>query len=187
MLIYKEDTLQKLIEDFLRGDDNSFRNLAILIHQDVLNISYRYVGNIEDAKDILQEVLIKIHRKVRSFKRRSKASTWIYRLTVNASIDFLRKKRSFFNLKKKASIHKEKYTFSKDKETEDKKKVIENMLKVLPLRQKNAFILKHFEGLKIKEISKILKCSQSSVKTHLRRAVDNLRKIVEVENEMPVK
>lgn len=68
-------------------------------------------------------------------------------------------------------------TLPRDKlKQQDSQERIQRALKRLPLRQKNVIILKHFEGMKISQISQVLGCSESSVKTHLARAVMHLRK-----------
>jgi RNA polymerase sigma-70 factor (ECF subfamily) len=115
-----------------------------------------------------------LHKIWESFK----ISTWIYRITINASIDFLRRK------KKKVSFKEEIASDSKDRDKE-KEEILKEAISKLPLRQKNVIVLKHFEGLKIKEISKILNCSQSSVKTHILRGIRNLKRILkDYEKEM---
>ena len=69
---------------------------------------------------------------------------------------------------------------------EDERKLrLRRSIRALPRRQKNVIILKHYEGLKIREISKVLGCSESSVKTHLARALQALRGKVEVQDEVP--
>jgi RNA polymerase sigma-70 factor (ECF subfamily) len=96
---------------------------------------------------------------------------------VNASIDFLRKKKRIFSFKEEivsGSIEKGNGREEKDEE----KDILKEAISKLPLRQKNVIILKHFKGLKISEISKILNCSQGSVKIHLFRGIKNLRKIL---------
>ena len=177
MLKYKEETLLDLIDRFTAGEEDCFRKIALLVHQDVLNIAYRYVGNAEDAKDILQEVLFKLYRKLRFFKRRSKASSWIYRVVINASIDFMRKRKRFFSLKERHKKNSRiEFRDAESIELEDRKVLMGKAMNSLSVRQKNVFILKHHQGLTIEDVSNILKCSQSTVKTHLARAVEALRK-----------
>jgi RNA polymerase sigma-70 factor (ECF subfamily) len=180
MLVYKEEQLGNLIEKFLSGDEGVFSEIAKLIHEDILNIAYRYVANLEDAKDILQEVLLKIYRQVRFFRGSSKFSTWLYRITVNTSVDFLRKRKNRLALQIKSLQDKKVNISTEDKEECEKKFLVQEAMQKLPLRQKNVFILKHYQGFTIEEISKILGCSISTVKTHLLRGIDNLRKNMEV-------
>jgi RNA polymerase sigma-70 factor (ECF subfamily) len=183
MLYNKEKELITLIEEFIDGNEPAFEEIARLVTSDLVNIAYRYLGNVEDAKDIAQEVLLKLYRKLRGFRHASKASTWIYRITLNTCIDSLRRKSRLTPLEEAITRDQEaEGRVSQELERQDIRQRVQCALAKLPLRQKNVLILKHFQGLKINQISQILGCSPSSVKTHLARAVERLRK--EVQNEM---
>ena len=93
MLYQKEKELSTQVEAFLDGEKAAFDRLGRLVMEDIVNIAYRYVGNREDAKDITQEVLIKLYRGLSGFHHSSKIATWIYRVTVNASLDYLRRQK----------------------------------------------------------------------------------------------
>jgi RNA polymerase sigma-70 factor (ECF subfamily) len=176
----KEEALKKLVDSFVGGNQEAFAALATMVHADILNIAYRYLGNIEDAKDVLQEVLIKIHRNLQSFRNASRFSTWMYRITVNAAVDTLRKRKSLFNVAQRFLLdEKEKMSFKAASSSDDKEILIKAAIEELPLRQKNAFILKHYQGFTIEEVSKVMGCSISSIKTHLGRASSNVRKKME--------
>jgi RNA polymerase sigma-70 factor (ECF subfamily) len=179
MLVYKEEEVKSLMEEFLAGKEPAFEGIARLIHPDILNIAYRYVGNPEDAKDVLQEVLFKIHRSAKSFRSNSKFSTWIFRITVNSSIDFLRKRKKSLDLKSRYLRDRQEQSSGSDDVSQEKETMVREALEKLSLRQKNVFILKHYQGLTIEEIGNVLGCSLSSVKTHLSRAIYFLRKNME--------
>jgi len=178
----KEEDIRRLTDNFLNGDNAAFSELAKLIYSDILNISYRYLANMEDAKDALQVSLLKIHGGLKYFKGASKLSTWIYRISINTSLDYLRSRRSIFNLgvRYKSEANNESACLREELDLKDKKELIRKEISGLPLRQKNVFILKHYEGLTIEEISSTIGCSESAVKTHLKRAVERLRKKMEV-------
>lgn len=167
--------LNRSIEAFCQGDESAFDKIASIIYRDVLNIACLNSLNQEEAKDVLQAVLLKIYKKLKGFKKEAKFSSWVYRITVNASIDLIRKK------KRKAKIAEE---YKKAGRLEvsrnspdfyDKNKLVREKLEELSLKQKNIFILKHFQKLSFKEISKTVGCSQSTAKTHFFRAVDKLK------------
>jgi len=185
MLTHKEEVINQTVDRFREGDSQAFTELAILIGPDIVNIAYRYTGNLENAKDVLQLVLLTVYKKIHLFRHEAKFSSWIYRVTVNFSIDSLRRRNRNYNLKNR---YRENFKKSFDLREEvlmrDKKKVIEKIIADLPLRQKNAFILKHYQGLKIEQVAEILKCSSSSVKTHLKRAIDRIKKKQEELNEL---
>ena len=178
MLFRKESELLNLVEEFLKDENTTFEKIAKLVSADIINIAFGYVGNYEDAKDISQEILVKLYTKIKSFRHNSKISTWIYRITINTCIDFLRQKKriSSFEEERKTLNNREDNNAKERIEKENIQEQIRRCIEKLSLRQKNVIILKHFEGLKINQISKILGCSQSSVKTHLLRAIKTLRK-----------
>ena len=112
-------------------------------------------------------------------------STWIYRIAVNTSIDHLRRRKPTVEFRDIAVKKDSAADDVKDNiEQKERKEYLKTALVKLPLKQKNAIILKHFHGLKISQISKILGCSQSSVKTHLARAVTNIKKEIGGNNEL---
>ena len=77
MLTLKEEEISQLTEKFLKGEVQAFESMARLVASDIINIAFRYMGNLEDAKDISQEVLFKIYRRMETFAFKSKISTWI--------------------------------------------------------------------------------------------------------------
>jgi len=178
MLFQREEELSTLIEEFLDDNEQAFDRMGRMIIQDVVNVAYHYVGNREDAKDIAQDVLLKLYKKLKTFRHGAKLSTWVYRITVNTSIDFLRRKKKTVPLKESITRSEEK-TAVEHVQKSDIQALVRRGLEQLPLRQKTVVILKHFEGLTIREISRLLGCSQSAVKTHLARGVVNLRKELE--------
>lgn len=167
--------LDRLIEAFCQGEESAFDKIASIIYRDVLNIACLNSLSQEDAKDVLQVVLLKIYKKLKGFKKQAKFSSWVYRITVNASIDLIRKK------KRKAKIaekYKEAGSLKANQNSPDfdgENRLVREKLKELSPKQKNIFILKHFQRLSFKEISKVIGCSQSTAKTHFFRAVDKLK------------
>ncbi|MFB5405718.1 sigma-70 family RNA polymerase sigma factor [Enterococcus avium] len=83
-----------LIQSALSGDSNSLTELLSEVKDSVFNLSLRMLGNIFDAEDATQEILLKIVMNLGSFKQQSRFSTWVYRIAVNHLITDQRK-RSF--------------------------------------------------------------------------------------------
>ena len=172
----KERLLERLVDEFLQDNNKkSFAQILSLICEDVINLAYSFTHNLEDAKDIFQEVSFKIYKGLKKFKKRAKVTSWIYRITVNASIDYLRKRKSFSELKEKYIKNSDTIN---DVERKDKERILKKAVEKLSSQQKKVFILKHYHHFKICKISQILGCSESSVKTHLTRAIENLRRLV---------
>ena len=179
MLVNKEKEIIRYVEEFLGGEEESFDSLIRLIASDVVNIAYYYVGNTEDAKDLAQDVFIKLYNKLKGFRGQAAVSSWIYRIVTNSSIDFLRRRKKTVTLNEGVTEDTQAESDIRGKmERKDTKEFVQMAVDKLPSRQKEVIILKHFEGLKITQISKILGCSESSVKTHLFRGLENLKKII---------
>lgn len=84
---------RELVERFARGDSKAFDTIVEKYEQRVYAIALRMTGNVEDARDTMQEVFISALRALRSFRGDAQLSTWIHRVAVNASLDMLRKRK----------------------------------------------------------------------------------------------
>jgi len=84
---------RELIERFARGESRAFDTIVEKYEQRVYAISLRMTGNVEDARDAMQDVFISALRALRSFRGDAQLSTWIHRVAVNASLDVLRKRK----------------------------------------------------------------------------------------------
>lgn len=177
-----------LIEDVKCGKRSSFDILVSLYQQRCLGIAYNLARNLEDAKDILQESFIKMYLNIKGFQGRSRFSTWFYRIVVNCALDFLRKRkragRIFVEIRgddregKKAGLEVPDLSFEPRMAEMDREfaEELEECIARLSKMQKLCFVLKHQDSLTVREISGVLKCSPSTVKVHIFRAVENLRR-----------
>jgi RNA polymerase sigma factor (sigma-70 family) len=144
------------------------------------------VQNKEDAEDLTQEVFIEVFHSLEKFKQESSLSTWIYRITVNKSLDFLRKK----NRKKRfgfmtSLFHKETGEINFDKghfdhpgillEKKENARILFEAIDLLSENQKTAFILFHVEELSQKEIAAIMNLSPKAIESLIQRAKTTLR------------
>jgi len=174
----------EMIHSAQQGDPEAFYMLFEKNKKMVFGLAFKYTKNKQDAEDILQDTFIKAFHNLKKFqtKKYSSFSSWLYRIGINCSIDFLRdKKRIQKNLSDWELMDK---TNPDAKQTDPEKKIsrealnkkIEQILEDMPSRQKMAFVLKHFQQLKIKEIAEYMDCSEGSVKKQLFRAVANLKK-----------
>lgn len=168
---------EELVEDVLRGDHSSFELLLRPYRQGILNMAYRMTGNLEEAKEICQEALIKVFKYLRTFKKGSSLKSWIYKIVMNSSYDFLRKKRKYTQIieNQKSLIVNESLNPEKRFLSREIKEKIQNCLNILSPKEKAVFLLRDGEGLSIEETSKILGSSSISVRTHLSRARQKVR------------
>ncbi len=151
----------------------------------VFNLALQYVQNYEDAQEITQDVFVSIHKSLFTFKEQSKLSTWIIRITINKSLDYIkakkRKKRFGFLV---SILHSETNeviydvpNFNHPGVQLESKEAIENIFKLinqLPDNQKTALILSKIENKKQAEISEIMNISIKSVESLIQRAKLNL-------------
>jgi len=85
------------IERFIAGDTIGFEMLVRKYQDRVLNIVYSLIGQDRESEDIAQEVFLKVYHKLSSFKQNSQFFTWLYRIAVNMTYDFLRKRKNFIS------------------------------------------------------------------------------------------
>lgn len=184
-MIEDTDLIRKLIE----GDRISFEKLVKQFKNKVFNTSLSILQNVEDAEDITQEVFVEVFQSLKNFKGESKLSTWIYRIAVSKSLEFLRwknrKKRfgfmqslSYNNLTE--SILEIPNFFHPGIQLENKERaaILFAAIHKLPENQKTAFILHKTEGLSYAEVADVMQVTVSSVESLLFRAKQSLQKLL---------
>ena len=150
----------------------------------VYNVALNYLQNIEDAEEITQDVFVQLHTSLHKFKENSTLKTWIYRITINKCLDFIKHKNSkkrFFIFGKKSSNEFEIQNVSTFEhpgillENKEKSEILVGVINQLGENQKTAFILSKIDGLSNPEISEIMQLSISSVESLIFRAKVNLK------------
>ena len=173
-----------LVERFQSGEVGAFDEIVNRCHKRVYNLAYHFTHNCEDAYDISQEVFIKVFRSLDKLKNSSAFDVWLKRVTVNACTDYLRQRPKEQVLDDLSYLDREHIASSGSRlpdrpaETCELRNVISRAVDQLPKQQRKVFILRHYEGLSLKEIAKILNCSLGTVKAHLFRATRRLRKLL---------
>lgn len=172
-----------------KGDQNAFEELVYRYDRNVLSITMRYAIQEDDAKDLYQEVFIRVYRGLKNFRFQSEFSTWLFRITTNVCLTY--KNRSKEHMK--VSLNK---NYDSDDEQDigmkelvyegaspeeissgtDLGEVVNEAVESLSPKQKMTFILKHYEGYKIREIAEMMNCKEGTIKKYLFDAVKNLRK-----------
>ena len=175
-------TEKELVEGLVREDRNAIRNLVLLHQKKVIKTAFYFVGNMEDAEDLSQEVFMEVLKSIKKYRSTSTLSTWIYRITVNKSLDHIRKQktRSFFHrlgsITGLTNISDEGVITDHDHEIKEKRMILESSINSLPENQRIAFVLNKYEELPYKEIAEIMNLSLPSVESHIHRAKINLQK-----------
>ena len=177
---------QELIDGLIIQTKDAIQYLVNTHQKNVIKTAYYFVANMEDAEDISQEVFLEIINSIRRYSKKSSLYTWIYRITVNRSLDHLRKQKrrnflhqmgTFMQISNDDANKYVQEPSTKDTRNEENEKrtVIENAIGSLPENQRIAFILSKYDELAYKEIADIMNLSLSSVESLIHRAKINLQ------------
>ena len=170
----------------------NFKNLYNQYKEMVYNVALNYLQNIEDAKEVTQDVFIKVHNSFSGFNNNSSLKTWIYRITINKSLDFIKHKNSlkrFFIFGKKSNNNFELNnlpTFDHPGialENKENTAILFAAINQLSANQKTAFILSKIDGLSNTEIAVIMNNSVSAVESLVFRAKEVLKTKLSIEFE----
>jgi len=181
-----ENKEKALILRAQNGDHYAFELLVSNYDRQVLNLAYSIVGNIEDAQDIYQEALISAYKALPKFRFKSNFFTWIYRIAVNKSITFKRKK---LKLNTVSISQDNENTVSVDQDIRishtdtpeesslqsEMRDEIENAILNLSVKERMAFVLCHQQGHKIREAAELMDCTLGTVKSYLFRGREKLK------------
>lgn len=176
----------QLILNAQNGDIRAFEELVYKYDSKVLSLALRYVGDEDDAKDLYQEVFIRVYRGIKNFRFQSEFSTWLFRITTNVCFTFKSRDRRKNNISISAGDDDENdqnveltdISSSPEVITSGNEigYIIRNALETLSPKQRMTFTLKHYEGFKIREIADMMECNEGTVKKYLFDATRNLRK-----------
>lgn len=168
---------EDLIERFQKGDLYAFDLIVKRYKDQLLNFVYRFVGNQEEAEDIVQETFLRVYRKRKAYKRIAKFSTWIYTIAGNLSRTELRrrKRRKLFSVSdmgfedRDYEISDEGYNPESQVEGRLQEEIIQKEINNLSPKFREVIILRDIQELSYEEISKIIKVPIGTVKSRVNR------------------
>ena len=168
---------EDLILQFQEGNVYAFEQIVNRYKDQLVNFAFRFLGDVEDAEDIVQETFLRVFRKKKAYKNVAKFSTWIYTITGNLAKTELRRRKR----RKLLSISSLGFE-DKDFELTDTKKgpeenvgdllqsrVIQKAIDSLPDKFKEVIIFRDLQELSYEEISKIVKIPLGTVKSRVNR------------------
>ena len=173
-------TEQELVHSAQKGDTSAFGQLVEAHQSKIYSLCYRMTGNAEDAADLTQEVFLSAWRSLGSFQSQAAFSTWLYRLTSNACIDFLRKekRRSALSLTtegeeeegRELEVADQRFSPERELEKKEARRAVREGLAALSPEHRQVLVLREMEGLSYTEMAHLLDLEEGTVKSRLARA-----------------
>tara|TARA_B100000795_G_scaffold248036_1_gene214646 strand:- start:12942 stop:13451 length:510 start_codon:yes stop_codon:yes gene_type:complete len=161
----------------------NFERIYIKNKSLVYNVALQYVQNIEEAEEITQDVFLKVHQKIDTFKGDAKIETWLYRVTINTSLDVIKakkRKKRFAIFSNNENDLNNSTDFNHPGVALEKKEALQflfGLINQLPDLQKTALILVKIEGKSMNEVAKILDKTPKAIESLVQRAKKQLKKI----------
>ena len=166
------------------GDLDSFNQLVVRWERPIYALAYRVIGREEDARDVAQETFLRAFRALKGFKGQAKFSSWLYRIALNLCRDWIRRERRTplaptpegLDLIELAGEETVSETIEELIGRRELGRAVSKAMALLPEEQRTAIILKEYHGLTFQEISELLDCPLSTVKTRLYQGLSVVRK-----------
>lgn len=176
----------QLVQDFLSGNEQSFNVLARKYQERVYWHARRMIGDHDDAHEIVQQVLLVMHSKLKTFNFSSALYTWIYKITATRSLNLIKKRKlkRIFTFSPDEFV--ENYGYENiigDLEAEEKFLRMEKHLKSLPIKQRQVFIMRNYEDLPYEEIANITGKSVGALKANYFHAFRKMKELIEKDEE----
>lgn len=188
---------KSLILKSLKGDVTSFERLIKDYQKMAYNVAYRIMGNEEDAKDMTQEALIKVYRKLDSFRMDAQFSTWLYRIVMNTCKDELRKKKMkvisidqsietddgkmHMDLEDEG-LHPDELLVQKETQSE-----VHAALQEVSEKNRVVVVLRDIKGFSYQEISDIIDVPVGTIKSRISRGRNELKTVLLNKREKSVR
>jgi RNA polymerase sigma-70 factor (ECF subfamily) len=170
------------------GDSEAFRALVERHSRAVFRVAHRMTGNPSDAEDVVQDTFLKAYRQLSRFESRANFSTWLHRIAVNCSIDLIRARPHREAAHDAADLEQFGAGDAADAARPSPERLmmsaevqarITGAMSGLSRMERAAFVLRHFEGQSIEEISQALGLKANATKHSIFRAVKKMRHALE--------
>ena len=167
-----EDIL--LVKKAIKGDREAFEDLINIYFDRLYKEAYLRCKHEEDAKEIVQETIYKAYKNVKSLKEPKYFKTWISKILINVSNDYMRENGM-------VELEHEENDYVKKVHNDDQVEIkidLYNAMDELEDKYKDVIILRYIEDLKIEDISKILERPVNTIKTHIRKAIKDMKNLL---------
>jgi len=180
---------ENLLIKAANGDTKAFEAIIIQYEKLIYNISYRIMGNAEDAKDISQEAIIKIYKNIKNCENIEHMRAWVSKITHNCCMDELRRRKRKITDSLDAAIDSDDGEYARqitdpsgDPEEEllrkEINKHIQDGLDMLSGDRRALIVLRDIQGLSYEEISEITQTPLGTVKSRISRGRETLKRII---------
>ena len=165
-----------LVQRAKAGDEAAFEELLILHTEQLYRTAYLYVGNREDALDVVQETSYKAYVGLKKLKEVEYFSTWLIRILIRTSYECIRKK------KKISFVEEENVQVLNEADRNLSNSELLKLVQQLGKKYRDVILLHYFQDLTVKEVSQVLEIPEGTVKTYLFRGRKQLKKILKGED-----
>jgi RNA polymerase sigma-70 factor, ECF subfamily len=180
---HDQRTDQRLVEDVRGGDRKAYSELVKRHQKGLLRLSMRFMKDIDQAKDIVQDAFIKAYEKIDLFEGRSTFKSWLFQIAVNGAKNKLRENRYHFTDIDEIEIG----TLATAESHLVHVSVGEQLQKevdLLPFKQKTALVLRVYEDMSFAEIAEIMDCPYDTAKANYRHGLLKLKEVFEKKSEL---
>lgn len=184
----KEPDETRMVQDVLSGDRRAFIKLIKQYEGLVLHIVTPLIGTGADREDICQDVFMKVYEKLNTFQFRSKLGTWIGNIAYNTSVNFLQKKRNILLSSLVSPGNEIAFLETADTDISDPEEImirhedvqhLNRAIDTLTEFQKTVLLLFYKDELSLDEISSVMEMPVNTVKSHLFRAKNSLKQLMQ--------
>lgn len=174
-----EQRTKELVAEIKRGNQRAFSELVKKYRSQVAALAYKMVNDYDEAADITQNVFVKVSDNIWRYDEKRKFYTWLYRITVNASIDYIRKHKRHRH-EQIDDMHEKLDSLQTDPEFDYLRSRIEEHIfeaaDKLNEKQRSAFLLRDVQGRKIDDVAHMMQMPEATVRWYLHRARSKVRK-----------
>lgn len=172
----------ELVAEVLEGNKKSFSEIVKRYQKPLMRLTMRFIKDLDQAQDVVQEALIKAYEKLNTFEGRASFKSWLFQITVNTAKNKLREARDFSDIQDvKLGVSP---TAEKGLISRAVAKIVAQEVEKLPFKQKTALVLRVYEDLSFAEIAEIMECPYDTAKANYRHALMKLRHSFENEQEL---
>ncbi len=183
-----QDDASRLAREFRGGREEAFPELVELLRERLYRVAYRLTGSSDDALDAVQDAFVKVYRDIDAWNERSAFYSWLYRVATNLAIDRLRRRKKDRELMTERARDREApeaggagrdnvAEMIDARATEHELGRLARAVQGLPEGQRTIVVLRHYEGLSLKEISEMRGVALGTVKSTLHQAFRNLQRM----------